>query len=1022
MCREESAKRQWSIRIRAAAVFCALSVTVLPVALALEPPRPGEIERLRQAGTLEQSLEAAKNLGNDRIDPVLVERMKHKIAQIRGSELLAPPPAWAGMPTTGNVRIFALLIEFQDYPHTVAAATVDSMLFGAGNPADFPVESLTSYYHRSSYGLLDLGDGATLGWYQAPYDRSAVVEDDLGRDNLIKEALDSFDLTHDFSVYDNNSDGAIDYFVVMWTGPTGPWASFWWGYLTGFSDVGYLLDGKKLGMYSWQWEASAPTVVIHETGHALGLPDYYDYDDTVGPDGGVGGFDMMDRNRYDHNSFSKWMLDWLTPSVVTGADQIRTLNPLSQQPEALLAWPCGDLGNPFSEYFLVENRQSVANDDTGFLPDGLAIWHVDATLDAGGWNYAYNNSFTSHKLLRLMEADGLEQIEAGGGWSTDDRDLYNEGDRLSPVTHPSSIRYDGTHSFVTVGGIIDLGDDAPMTASVSATGACVRYDSHGGLTEIYGNGNEVVDPGETWDLSVGLRNDGPVPASGVSADLTVDPATPGSVFLLQSHSSYGTIDSGQVVSSLYRFRLGDDFPCGSDVVLSVSGVTSIDPAGSHPDAVAVIRIPVGESVILFEDDFETNKGWQRPYPVLDEWQLAVPQGLGAPDPDPVTGYDGPTVMGTDLTGFGLEPGNYPTGRVAQIRTPDIAIPAGSVATEVEYARWLNVEPFGDYGRVGVAVPGGGRWFPDIVTSGVSTWTIDRLDIRDVTAGKDRLVVWFTLASDAQGTNSGWNIDAFKVHGRSCEPHSPTALPGEATRLKVDKAAPGQLLLSWDADCGSAQGYSVYRGDLGLGYGSLAPEPGLCDVSSTSVAVPEGPGDADFFLVVPFGDSHEGSYGAGSDGLRVPTAGACRPPSEVAVCAFECQIATSASGWGLGATAPDGVGQSFTACKSATIRAIRIDVMSLDDPEARIELQTGSSSWPGSYSQGIVLTPGENVIQLAVPFEVESGVEYSFGLFPSTGALNLRAATSYAGGAAFFIVGSTPVETPDDLRFEMTIGN
>jgi M6 family metalloprotease-like protein len=852
------------------------------VALALEPPRPGEIERLRQAGTLQQSLEAAKNLGNDRIDPALVERMKYKLAQIQSKGLLAPPPTWRGMPSTGQVRIFALLIDFPDYPHNVPAATVDSMLFGAGDPANFPIESLESYYRRSSYGLLDL-DGVTLGWYRAPYPRS-VVETSVGANGLIKDALSSFDLTHDFSVYDNDSDGTIDYFAVMWTGPAGDWGTFWWAYQTSFPEPGYLIDGKHLGKYSWQWESSSPNYIIHETGHALGLPDLYDYNDAVGPRGGVGGFDVMATNSFDHNSFSKWLLGWLTPSVVSGAEQIRTLNPLSQQPEALLVWPDGDLGNPFSEYFLVENRQSVANDDTGFLPNGLAIWHVDATLDEGGLNYAYNNATTSHKLLRLMEADGLEEIEAGGGWSANNLDLYNEGDRISSVTRPSSIRYDSTHSCVTVGGILDLGNDAPMTASVSATGACVIYDSHGGLTEIDGNGNGVVDPGETWELSVNLRNDGPLPAGGVSADLTVDPATPSSVFLLQSHSSYGTIDSGQVVSSPYRFRLGNDFPCGGDVVLSLSGITSIDPTGSYQDWGAVIRIPVGESVMLFEDNFETNKGWQRPNPVLDEWQLAVPQGLGTPDPDPVTGYDGPTVMGTDLTGFGLEPGNYPTGRVAQIRTPDIAIPAGTVATAIEYARWLNVEPFGDYGRVGVGVAGGGKWFPDIVTFGVSTWTIDTLDIRDVTAGKDRLVVWFTLSSDAQGTNSGWNIDAFKVHGRSCEAYAPAALPGEATRLRVGKPAAGQIPLSWDADCGAGSTYAVYRGDLQAGYGSIAPEPGLCDVTGTSTTIPLGTGNAEFFLVVPHTNA-EGSYGLGVSGTaRPPAAGACYPQGVVAACA------------------------------------------------------------------------------------------------------------------------------------------
>jgi M6 family metalloprotease-like protein len=699
----------------ASAVLCALYAIVVPVAMALEPPRPGEIERMRQAGTLQQSLDAAKELGNHLIDPALVERMKRDLARVRGLSLYSLPPARRGMPTTGNVRIFALLIEFQDHPHTVPATTVDSMLFGAGNPAHYPVESLTSYYRRSSYGLLDLGDGATLGWYRAPYNRSAVAESGAGRDNLIKQALSSFDLTHDFRVYDNDSDGTIDYFIVMWTGPMGSWASFWWGYRTSFSDSAYLLDGKKLGTYSWQWEADFPRIVVHETGHALGLPDYYDYNDTVGPRGGLGFFDMMDRNQFDHNSFSKWMLGWLTPSVVNGAEQVRTLNPLSEQPDALLVWPDGGLGNPLSEYFLVENRQSVANDDAAFRPDGLAIWHVDATLDAAGSNYAYNNATTSHKLIRLMEADGLEQIETFAG-RADNNDLYNVGDSISPVTHPSSARYDGRDTCVTVSGILDLGDDAPITASITATGACVRYDSHGGLIEIDGNGNAIVDPGEMWELAVSLRNDGPVPAGGVSADLTVAPATQGSVFLLQSDSDYGTIDSAEVVSSLYRFRLAGDYPCGHDVVLSVSGITSIQPTGTYPDEIAVIRVPVGAS-------------------------------------------------------------------------------------------------------------------------------------------------------------------------GSCEPYSSTVLPGEATRLRAGKAAPGQLQLSWDADCGAATTYSVYRGDLQAGYASIAPEPGLCDVTGTSATIPLGTRKVEFFLVVPHMAGTEGSYGTSSSGvLRPPAAGACYPPGPVAACA------------------------------------------------------------------------------------------------------------------------------------------
>ena len=47
--------------------------------------------------------------------------------------------------------------------------------------------------------------------------------------------------------------------------------------------------------------------------------------------------------------------------------------------------------------------------ETGNHSDGLLIWHVDATPNADGDDFLYNNSVTEHKLLRLMEANGLPE-------------------------------------------------------------------------------------------------------------------------------------------------------------------------------------------------------------------------------------------------------------------------------------------------------------------------------------------------------------------------------------------------------------------------------------------------------------------------------------------------------------------------------------------------------------------------------------------------------------------------------------
>ncbi|CAK8719738.1 hypothetical protein KKHLCK_08915 [Candidatus Electrothrix laxa] len=471
-------------------IFCMSAAT----AFALEPPRPEEIEKLETEGKLKSSLEMVENVDNHKVNPYLVEKLQRKIESLRLKSLgmsdaainnylsKATPPLGrqGGIQSTGSPRTFVLLIEFQDYTHSVTSATINDMFWGDGNPADYPLDSLTNWYDRSSHGLLDLSDGATLGWYQTTYNRSDVEQTNSGRENLIKEALNSFDASHDFSVYDNDGNGDIEYFLVMWTGPAGDWATFWWGWNLGWTDGSYTIDGKTLNNYSWQWESDDPSVVIHETGHSMGLPDYYDYDDSVGPDGGVGGFDMM-HGTGDHNCFSKWMLDWVTPTVVSGSRQDLTLDDTFNSTDCVLLWPGVSEDDFFSEFFLIENRQDLGNDESlWFAPDGLAVWHVDATLDATGTNFKYDNSYTEHKLLRLMEADGLEEIETGDG-SADSGDLYSTSHEFTPISTPSSAKYDDTDSFVSIWDIADAGSTPGdvISASYAANNFSITNDSIG---------------------------------------------------------------------------------------------------------------------------------------------------------------------------------------------------------------------------------------------------------------------------------------------------------------------------------------------------------------------------------------------------------------------------------------------------------------------------------------------------------------------------------------------------------------
>lgn len=427
----------------------------------------GELQKLQAEGLLAERRHGAAAAGNYRAE---LPTLKQAITRLARDTLLrrgqapdlierllpppAPPPARRGMPTTGAVNIFALLIDFSDHEHELTREHIDKQLFGSPTNG-FPYESLVHYYDRASYGKLMLS-GTTFAWHRATISRAKVKTTDEGREALIREALNQLeDNGEDFTVYDADGDGVIDYFLVFWSGPTTGWRTFWWGQTCRFSDHTFKIGGCRLGKYSWQPEEKEVgkgfnvRTPIHETGHALGLPDLYDYEEDEGPKGGVGNIDMMDNSRYDFNCFSKWLLGWLEPVVVSSGSQTLTLSSSSDTDASscVAIWPGLEQGDIFSEMFMVELRRRTQN-DKHFPAAGLLVWHIDARLDEAGEGFAYDNSYTSHKLVRLMEADGREHIEAGG--DADTADSYKVGTTIAAWTWPSSAWYSGKPSGVVV--------------------------------------------------------------------------------------------------------------------------------------------------------------------------------------------------------------------------------------------------------------------------------------------------------------------------------------------------------------------------------------------------------------------------------------------------------------------------------------------------------------------------------------------------------------------------------------------
>lgn len=392
-----------------------------------------------------------------------------------------------GLPSIGDVDVLVIPVEFTDFkfPKTVKQ-DLETAFFGSS--AETGWESLSSYYQKSSYNKLNI-----RGTVLEPYDTKKTVNyyDTLQKEylqdledydnyitdvypksvesSIIKGALEYYDDQIDYSKYDSDKNGYIDaiYFIYSCDYNLYDGDSLWWAftdeYLTDYYEYYDNVEADFYTFMSYQFifdKLQGKTVkynaetIIHETGHLLGLDDYYDYDESIGPDGGIGGGDMMDANVGDHNAYSKLMLGWITPYIVTGNELTIDLESFATSGDCVMI--CKDWnGSFFSEYYIIDfytptHLNEFAKGYKGlFSMAGIRIYHVDATLSEPRECFSvfdltkYNNSYSTHKVLSLVEADGRNDISYNR--LSQNSDLFKENSIYS-----NAKWYDGQAANFTV--------------------------------------------------------------------------------------------------------------------------------------------------------------------------------------------------------------------------------------------------------------------------------------------------------------------------------------------------------------------------------------------------------------------------------------------------------------------------------------------------------------------------------------------------------------------------------------------
>jgi M6 family metalloprotease-like protein len=391
-----------------------------------------------------------------------------------GYSLLQDEIDYVGIPSTGNPKVLVFAVDFSDYEsdtHGIPLGDIDKVFNGSKSDLDY--ESLNSYYLESSYGQLDL-DADVFGYYRASK-TAAYYEEEFNKlwavnpitgeylydydeviypeSDLIFEVLSYYDDQIDYSDYDYNDDGFIDGIYIVYTHPVSfsSGSDLWWAYQYNYQcdyePYSYYydsFDGVKPYYFCWSGtdfmtegddNLNARTV-IHETGHMMGLDDYYDYDDSDNyNEGGLAGADMMDSAYGDHGAFSKLLLGWINPIVVEGSMTIDILPFVNDGDVILVIDEWND--TIFDEYFLITlyTPTGLYQEDSWiyFRSAGVMIYHVSAEIGNGYLNdsayytiFNNNNTDTTDKVVKYIEADADNSVENTG--YTEAEDLFREGD------------------------------------------------------------------------------------------------------------------------------------------------------------------------------------------------------------------------------------------------------------------------------------------------------------------------------------------------------------------------------------------------------------------------------------------------------------------------------------------------------------------------------------------------------------------------------------------------------------------
>jgi M6 family metalloprotease-like protein len=371
-------------------------------------------------------------------------------------------------------KMIVVRVDFLGGP-TMSTSKADAEAFFA---------KFASYYSENSYGRLKVDVTVTDTVYTLP---SVSYYNNETGSALTKLRTD----VNGLSAADINY-ADYDYMMIYHAGygeedsgdPDDLWSLFY--------GLTFFADSKQFYGFTVVPElartgCSPLSVICHEFGHQLGLPDLYDTT-VFGGSSTCGAWSVMDYPYgYDNTGKNPPHLDPWSKNFLQFIDLDLPSRVASRSiPDGL----CGDIetsqttgyykipvgtNESNQEYFIVEYRQpliSKAKYDLSLPGSGVLVWHIDDAIAQDSARQSDNtiNSGSPHLAVGLVAANGATDYPIG---SNQPGVPFGEG---TTFTTPQSNAFDGSVTNITVSDLAFSGDRLSLKVGTLAAAGSVKVN------------------------------------------------------------------------------------------------------------------------------------------------------------------------------------------------------------------------------------------------------------------------------------------------------------------------------------------------------------------------------------------------------------------------------------------------------------------------------------------------------------------------------------------------------------------